>query len=214
MIASFDWSTIGLVVFDVDGTLYDQGRLRRRMAVDLVRHSIGTLDLSTVRILTRYRRVREQLGESGAVDFETTLLRDVAATTGVSAERIRAIVGDWMERRPLPHISACRYFGLPDLFERLRAGGKFIGVLSDYPARDKLAALELAADFVVSAHDDGVGILKPDPKGLRILMTQARVGPSATLVIGDRVDRDGAVARCVGAHALIRSTRSLDVSFQ
>ena len=207
MATSFDWSSIGLVVFDVDGTLYDQGRLRRLVAMDLGRHALGNLDITTVRVLARYRRVRERLAQDGVAGFEPLLVDGVAAALGVSSERVRAIVGDWIERRPLRHLPGCRYDGLTDLFASLRAQGKTIGVLSDYPAIDKLAALGLAADLVVSAHDREIGVQKPDPKGLRHLMAQAVAQPAATLMVGDRPDRDGLVARQVGAHILIRSRR-------
>lgn len=118
---------------------------------------------------------------------------------------MREIVAEWIETRPLPHVAAARYKGLPALF----AGIKRSGILSDYAAARKLEALELRADFIVSAQDAIVGRLKPHPRGLEVLMSLARVAPEETGLIGDRIERDGLAVRRAGAAWLIRSPRSL-----
>ena len=63
----------------------------------------------------------------------------------------------------------------------------------------------LTANHVVSAGD--VGVLKPHPRGLERLMAAAEATADETVVIGDRVDRDGLVAKRVGARVLIRSSK-------
>ena len=80
-----------------------------------------------------------------------------------------------------------------------------IGIFSDYPAQAKLDALELRADYIVSAADSGVGILKPNSRGLEVLMASAGATERQTVLIGDRADRDGAAARRIGVRSLIRS---------
>ena len=69
---------------------------------------------------------------------------------------------------------------------------------SDYPAEEKLAALGLRAEVVVSATDPEVDRLKPDPRGLEVAL--ARLGASAEhcLLVGDRDERDGEAARRAG----------------
>src|SRR3546814_5043909 len=79
-----------------------------------------------------------------------------------------------MNRRPLPLLMKARFPGVERLFHAIRASGRGIGVLSDYPAVAKLEALGLAADFIVAAADDGVGVMKPSPAGLIHLMERAR----------------------------------------
>src|SRR3546814_9994492 len=88
-------------------------------------------------------------------------LRAVAAVTGLAELQVSALVDDWMNRRPLPLLMKARFPGVERLFHAIRASGRGIGVLSDYPAVAKLEALGLAADFIVAAADDGVGVLKP-----------------------------------------------------
>ena len=204
-----DWDGIRLVVFDMDGTLYSQARLRVRMTRDMLLHTVSTRSLDTIAVIRAYRRIREHLSELEVPDFETALVAETAAATGRSAHDVRSIVDEWIERRPLPYLAACRYPGLVELFAGLRLRGKTIGILSDYPARAKLAALGLDADHVVCAGDEGIGLLKPNPHGLQAMMEAARATPLQTVLIGDRADRDGAAAKRAGAWPLIKSDKPM-----
>lgn len=204
-----DWGAIRLVVFDVDGTLYRQRSLRWRIGRDLLLHSASRLDLRSLRVLRAYRQIREQLGDLGASDFEPTLIEMTAKASATPALTVRDIVAEWIDRRPLAYLRACRYDGLDSLFTGLALHGKSIGVLSDYPAQAKLAALDLRADYIVSACDADVACLKPQPRGLQKLLALAGVTPQQTVLIGDRADRDGEVARRIGVQALLRSSANL-----
>lgn len=207
--AAFDWDVIRLVVFDVDGTLYRQSTLRLLMARDMLLHAVGARDLAPIRVLSRYRKLREELGEAETEDFEPILVERTAAATGTSPAKVRALVAEWMEDRPLRHLERCRYAGLVELFRGLRANGKRIGILSDYPVEAKLERLGLFTDHIVWAGESGVGILKPHPRGLQQIMAAAGEEPRKTVLIGDRVERDGHAAERAGAHALIRSDRPI-----
>lgn len=203
----FSWSGIRLVVFDVDGTLYRQSPLRWRMARDLALDSARMRDFRPLWALRSYRRLREEVAEAEAENFNDVLIAGVASHASCSLNEARRIISEWMEQRPLRYLELCRYAGIPDLFDALRASGKMIGVLSDYTVPDKLASLGLTADHVVSAGDPEVGVLKPHPRGLKHMMSMAQVEAQETVLIGDRVERDGMAARRAGAHALIRSDR-------
>ena len=205
-----DWNGLRLVVFDVDGTLYRQRPLRLRMARDLLWHALTRLDFSTLSVLRIYRHKREEMGDAKVENFDVHLVDETAAATGRSPEQVRAIVSQWIDRHPLPYLRACRYAGLAELFDGLRRHGKTIGVLSDYPAVAKLAALELAADHVVTADDADVGVLKPHPRGLEALIRRAGATPATTLLIGDRAERDGLAARAAGARVLLLSSQPID----
>jgi len=202
-----DWDAIKLVVFDVDGTLYNQRLLRVRMARDILLHTLRTGDFSVILVLRAYRRIREKFAEEEKNDFEAILVAETANTVGCAPEVVRAIVAEWIEQRPLPYLASCRYPRLLDLFDGLRRKGKIIGILSDYPASAKLTALGLTADYIVSSGDQGIGFLKPHTRGLENLMAAAGENAEATVFIGDRIERDGLVAQRLGVVALIRSSR-------
>jgi putative hydrolase of the HAD superfamily len=205
-----DWDSIRLVAFDVDGTLYEQSPLRRRITYDLAIYSISNRDMSVIRVLAKYRKIRERMSDEHVVDFERALIDETALATATTTDTVRAIVAEWMEQRPLPYLANCRYPGLPGLFAGLKRNGKAIGILSDYPSKAKLEALGLSADHAVSAGDAGVGTLKPHPRGLEVLIAAAGSEPHQTILIGDRPERDGLAARRVGAWPLIRSSRPVE----
>jgi HAD superfamily hydrolase (TIGR01549 family) len=206
---ALNWNEIRLVVFDVDGTLYDQRGLRIRMLREMLLATIQGRGLSFIRILRAYRHIREELGDSLHENFEPALISRTAALVGCSEDQVRSTAEEWLERRPLRHLIHYRYPGLDQLFKGLRQHGKTIGIYSDYPARNKLAALQLEADVMVCAGDADIAVLKPHAKGLVTLMSRAAMKPAETIMIGDRVERDGLAAQAANVRALIRSRKSI-----
>jgi beta-phosphoglucomutase-like phosphatase (HAD superfamily) len=197
------------VIFDVDGTLYDQRRLRLRMLITLGK-TLGPKTLGphregwrTLKALRAFRKHRESDAAKGAVatlDFQYDW---VARRTRLTPEVVQAAVENWIFRQPLIHLEICRYSGVRRLFNTLRSRGIMIGVFSDYPAAEKLTALGLAADCVVCSTDEGVRRLKPDPRGLLLCCQVLGVKPEKALYIGDRDTVDGGCARRAAVPYLI-----------
>jgi phosphoglycolate phosphatase len=202
-----DWNAIDLVVFDVDGTLYDQKRLRLKMLRLLLADAWKTRSMDTLRTLRTFRHVREALGDEENPDFMQAQYARTAQAHAKNKAAIATLTSDWLERRPLPFLAGCRYPHVKELFAALRQAGKQVAVFSDYPARDKLAALGLEAHPVVTATDPEIGRLKPDPSGLLDILRRTQVPAARTLMIGDRFDRDAEAARRAGVPALIRSSQ-------
>jgi putative hydrolase of the HAD superfamily len=198
-----------LVVFDVDGTLYDQRPLRRKLVFELLRNAFTSDGLTTVRILRSYRKWREEMADNEIVGFENILTERLTARYRISAEQINRIISDWIEVKPLKFLANCRRPGVDELFAHLRRSGKKIGILSDYPAYDKLAWLGLEADYIVSARDQEVNVQKPHPRGLNRLIMLAGVTSEATVMVGDRADRDGEMGRRAGVRTLLLSDKPL-----
>ncbi|HEV7319999.1 MAG TPA: HAD family hydrolase [Ensifer sp.] len=204
-----DWDQLRLVVFDLDGTLYDQRRLRSVMLLRLLADAVRTRSLDKLRILRAFRDCREELGEAMATDIATRQFALAAERCGRPVATVKATVEEWIERRPLDILRSCRCRGVERVFAGLAAEGKTLAVLSDYPAARKLKALGLDADIVVCGTDPEVGVLKPHPAGLAHVLNRAQATPETAIMIGDRVDRDGAVAKGLGMRALIRSARPI-----
>ena len=203
-----NWKDIDLVVFDVDGTLYDQKRLRLVMLRRLLAASWKSRSLDTLQTLRTFRHVRESLGDHPEPDFMHLQYARTASRHHKTEEEVRVLTSEWMERQPLPFLAGCRYPHLDFLFAGLRSAGKQIAVFSDYPATDKLAALGLQAAPVVCATDADIARLKPDPFGLLAILQRTGTPAQRTLMVGDRVDRDGIAARRAGVRALIRSSKT------
>lgn len=196
---------IRLVVFDVDGTLYDQRRLRRRMAFEVLKHlAWSRTGRRKIRILQTFRRIRETLADEEAEHVTARQYQDPALELKISAEEVRAVTDEWIDRRPLPLLAYYAEPGIVQLFKELRSGGRTIAVLSDYPAAGKLAALDLAADVIVNAVDPEVDRFKPHPRGLEVILESTRVPPAQTVLIGDRIERDGLCAQRCGVRFLLK----------
>jgi phosphoglycolate phosphatase len=205
---SLDWNDIDLVVFDVDGTLYDQQRLRLAMLRLLLADAWKSRSLDTLLTLRTFRRIRESLGDEPVEDFMQLQYEKTGARHHKTVDEVRALASEWLEQKPLPLLAQCRYPHLDDLFGSLRAAGKLIAAFSDYPAAEKLKALGLRAHPVICATDAHIGRLKPDPCGLLHILHETGVRPGRALMIGDRFDRDAAAARRAGMRALIRTGKA------
>lgn len=201
------------VVFDVDGTLYAQGPVRRAMMLRLARAHVlrpmaGT---RTVRTLAAYRRAQEALREAAFEgDVGARQLEAAAARVGTDVDDVRAIVELWMETAPLDAVAANARPGLVALLDELARRGAALAVVSDYPAQAKLAALGLADrfDVVVTAQDPRVQAFKPNPKGILVALADLGIEPQDALYVGDRPEVDAAAASAAGVRCVLVGQRA------
>lgn len=202
------WDEVQAVVFDVDGTLYDQRKLRLRIVTEMmVQAARGSFSFADFKTIMLYRRCRERWAESQQPVLATTQYELAASMIGRPASEIRRLVEEWIERRPLPHLRACRFASVDAVFERLRARGIRIGVFSDYPIKDKLVALALRADAVAYALEPEISYLKPNTAVLKTVISRLTIAPKNCLVIGDREDKDGVCAHNLEANFICRHGR-------
>jgi FMN phosphatase YigB (HAD superfamily) len=199
---------IKAVLFDLDGTLYQQRRMRALMALEL-----STLLVTRpwsarrrLRALAAYRKAQEALRVSATADVSpATQLEFAAERAGVPVQEIDAIVNEWMFERPLKYLPLCRADGLFDLLSLLDRQGLPLGVLSDYPAEAKLRALGVAGRFsvVLCSSDLDVGRLKPHPRGFLRASEHWQIDPGDVLVVGDRLEVDAHGAAAAGMPCVI-----------
>jgi HAD superfamily hydrolase (TIGR01549 family) len=199
---------IRAVLFDLDGTLYQQTPMRALMAIELMtivfRRPLHAGQ--TWRTLAAYRKTQERLRLSSMTGAASrTQLHAAAERAGLTAEQVEQIVNEWMFERPLKYLRWCRAAGLFDLLAFLDRRGLELGVLSDYPAENKLRALGLAGRFsvVLSSSDPEVGAFKPSPRGFLLAAERWHIDPSEVLVVGDRVEVDARGAAAAGMPCII-----------
>lgn len=195
------------VIFDVDGTLYDQTKLRRQMLLRLLVASLKSpIDgVRTLTALRAFRRAQEMVRlekEGDAVDRQLSV---AASNTGLPAKQLHRIVQRWMEEEPLAILPRCVCPGLREVLSRCRSLGLKLAVLSDYPARSKVAAMELEGyfDLIVEAGDSEVRRFKPDPRGLSVTLRRLGLSPSEAAYVGDRPDVDAMAASKIGMKCVI-----------
>ena len=198
-------ATLKAIVFDVDGTLYRQGPVRRAMLVRLggecVRRPLR--GAQTMRAVRAYRHAQEELRAGGGSPGEQIALASRRA--GLPAGLVAEVVTRWMDREPLALLPGAARPGMAEFLAQAEARGLHLGVLSDYPARAKLEALGVAHRFtaLVCAQDPGVGSFKPDPRGLLLVLERLGVAPAHALYVGDRASVDGVTASRAGVASVI-----------
>lgn len=185
------------VVFDLDGTLYDNKWLPIRLIL---------ADLPNMFVLGAERKARKMLkgkdyvNAAGVYDI---LFATMAQIKGwKDPERARR----WYQDRYMPNQVACLslyYTPRPMVDELLRAlrekGIKTI-LYTDYGhAREKLEALNIDPElFDGIASAPKMGGLKPCKASIERLMERYDLRAEETLIVGDREDTDGASAKAVG----------------
>lgn len=177
----------GLTV-DLDGTLVDLGPAKARLWWHALRAPRVLLGWSSA--LERTRRQRHR-------DPRAVAVRLLAAELSLPVARVDAIIHaaiDLHFPRLVAHAKLLQ--GTLDLVEAARARGLPVAVVSDYPALEKLDALDLTFDIVVDCR--ALGALKPHPDGLLTAARLFGVAPCRLLHVGDRWDTDGLAAAAAG----------------
>jgi FMN phosphatase YigB (HAD superfamily) len=196
------------VLFDLDGTLYRQKRMRTLMALELAASVLKRPLRAPVAwwVLSEFRKAQERLrgaetNRGAAIDQ----LELTARRTGMPVDRVEAIVTEWMVERPLRHLPRCRAEGLTQLLDFLISRRIPVGVFSDYPPQRKLEALGVAGRFsvVLCSADPEIGRFKPHPRGFLLASSRWQLDPSEVLVVGDRIDADAAGAAAAGMPCVI-----------
>jgi len=199
------------VIFDVDGTLYDQSVLRWRIVARIVaaHWTRPAKGVRVIRALQAYRQAHEELrSQAFSADLQ---LAAAAAKCGYTVAEVRVIVDQWFERTPLDLLPRCVYPGIPEFLHLLSELRISCGVFSDYPAEAKLSAMGLTSFFshVLSAAE--VGRQKPDPIGILTVAREMGLAPECTLYVGDRTIDLEAAAKAGMQGILVQSGNSYSI---
>lgn len=190
------------LVFDLDGTLYRQEPVRRVMAWRILRaHLFHPLrGIRTLQMLRAYRHALETLRVTHVSGNPSTQqIRMAARECNMLEFEMEICVRHW-NNQALDLLSPALRPGVVEVLQLARKKGMLLGVLSDYPAEDKLSAMALRDyfDIVVSAVDPEVQRLKPDSRGLEVVVERLGLEKHEVMYIGDRPLVDGRAAVSAG----------------
>lgn len=199
-----NWKKVKLVIFDVDGTLYSQTALRKKLLPRLSLHYlIRPWRLYELFILYVFRKEREHAHSYAYGNLEQQQYLWCASKTNYPVDKIKEVVNKWIYVEPIAYLEGCIYPGLKNFMSNLQEKGVKTAVYSDYPADKKIQHLGLNVSIALSSTDREVDHFKPHPKAIQLLIERFNVKPSECVFIGDRDDRDGQCARNAGIPYLI-----------
>lgn len=194
-----NYSKTKVVIFDVDGTLYNQQKLRffmfKHIFFYLLKHP---LKFKEIIIINHFRKQREIHSTDEVKNIETAQYLWAAEKRNVSPDFVKKLVNTWINDVPLRYLRRCRKTGIKKLFKKIKSNGIKIAIYSDYPSSKKLKALDLEADLIVSSTDIEIDVFKPNPKGLIYIAEILKCSISDSIFIGDRQDKDGECALKAG----------------
>lgn len=185
------------VIFDLDGTLYDNSSMKRH----LLKSSASGLFMMLRERIARRRLAGKYFGCSNAAHEALFRTMSKVPVRG-DPEKMR----QWFDNEFLPaQVSLVRNFchqkqWVIPLLRCLRESGIRLACFSDYGAADlKLEALGIDTSlFDVIADAPSLGGFKPSPETFIRVASMLDVDPGQTVVVGDRPDTDGAGAKAVG----------------
>jgi len=181
---------IELLVFDLDGTLIDS-KLDLALAVNATRADAGLPPLADQTIFS-------YVGD-GAPTLIRRALDESASPEQV--ERSLAFFLAYYRQHMLDHTRL--YQGVAEALDRFHAAGVAMAVLTNKPvrfSRDVIRGLGVEDRFQRIYGGNSFPTKKPDPVGLRAVMTESGARPDQTLVVGDS-GVDVETARHAGAWA-------------
>ena len=183
------------VGFDIDGTLYPEGRAHRRSVFFLLSHIRVVLAFSRARI--RMRAHGEDDGASELRLFAEELKRDIDTAESIrDSIMYRGWEGCFRRMRIYPNVR--------ESLLRLKDAGLKLAVLSDFPVGRKLEYFGLADLFDAALGFPDSRRLKPNPEPFLNMAAMLGVEPGEVLYVGNKLAYDVRGAENAGmAGALI-----------
>lgn len=169
---------IEAVVFDVDGTLYPNYKMYIKSLIFFVQHP---------RISIAFSKTRRKIRIFGKINnFREKQTEILSQFLGISIEKGREFTNKLIYEqfvlmfkhiKPFPEVEA--------VLKRFKAAGIKLGVISDFPVKEKLSWLGLDKywDEVLSA--DEIGCLKPLPDAFTLMAEKLNIAPEKIIYVGN-----------------------------
>lgn len=213
---------IDAIAFDIDGTLYRNFSLYRRLGPFLVRHARLLIALGKVR--DEIRAIQRANPGVPSEDFFAWQAKLLGERIGVGADEAKRLVDTLIYTGWIPlfaRVRPCSH--AREAFLAFRGAGFKLGLLSDFPPSQKgdVWGLGPLCDAVLGAEETGA--LKPSAIPFRALAAALGVEPRRVLYVGNSLTSDIRGARAAGMKtALIarplsilfgQAAREADISF-
>jgi HAD superfamily hydrolase (TIGR01549 family) len=192
------------VIFDMDGTLYYQVPLRILMIIDMIAFYIfHPFRIKEILIVRYFRKVSENKDLLKNKNFQSVQYQLVADKFKISPEETKNIINFWLIKNPLKYLALCKDKNLAKIIDKLHEKKIKVIIYSDYPADEKAKTINIKADYIYSSEDENIMSLKPNPKALEYISKNLNLNFTDMLVLGDRYEKDGKLAKSCGVDFII-----------
>lgn len=199
------WDDLELVIFDVDGTLYGQSKLRKIMLLKLLLYyTFRPWRCKELLILYHFRKEREKKAGYKGYNLEDEQYLWCARKMNIKVDAVKEVVNQWIFQAPNQYLKSCIYPGVPDFLAALKTKKIKTAVYSDYNSTAKLNHMQIKVDLEISSTDQQVNSFKPNTEGLNFILTAMDLtDKTKCLYIGDRYELDGICAKRTGIPFLL-----------
>jgi HAD superfamily hydrolase (TIGR01549 family) len=179
-------------IVDVDGTLYNQHKLRRAMFFKMVGyyaiHFWKIKELLGIFLFRKYRYKYKSASNDGIIDM-------IADYLHMSQDRLRNVRYYWMDIAPLSVMPKYKY---DNLLDWLTVHNAKIYIYSDYEPTKKLNVLQLQYEKAFFPDGKTITSVKPDINVISYIINEISIPKEQILYIGDDDTKDGESAKLVG----------------
>jgi putative hydrolase of the HAD superfamily len=184
------------VAFDLDGTFYPNYRFYVRIIPFVLKEWRYLLAFSKAR-----NDLRKTFRDGNFYDLQALLMGEILKRDGaeVKDRTERLIYRGWeplfKKVKPYPHVA--------ETLSALKSAGRVLGLLSDFPAEQKLKYLGLDGYWDTVICSEHTNRLKPDPAPFLELAHRMALPPEQILYVGNSVSYDIKGAKQQGMKAAL-----------
>lgn len=176
-------------IFDVDGTLYSQPKMRLSMAFRLLLHyGLHIWKVKELLSIYYFRKIRED-EEFQSITMDEQISA-AAQKAGVDVQKAKDAITLWMFEAPLDIIKKCSFESVLEFIHQMQEDGKEVVIYSDYPANEKLQTLGLNPSRIFTPENPEIAELKPSKKAMIYIMKEIGCSSKEIVYIGDRDEKD------------------------
>lgn len=181
------WQNIKLIIFDLDGTLYNLAKFQQSAMFFIEQLKDSPLDKT---ILLTFFSLIDQLPGLYHPDLENFLYLSVGEQLNVENTIVKDIIDAWHELL-LPLLPQAKLAYAAEFFHLVAKQSIKKIIYSNVPVRSKLTLLELEVDWVVTSFDKNINKLKPTSIAIKYIINKFNVKNENCLLIGDQYKLDG-----------------------
>ncbi|MBQ5537719.1 MULTISPECIES: HAD family hydrolase [Treponema] len=192
---------IKVIAFDIDGTLYPDYRLYRKLVFYVLRHA---------KFYMHFLAVRKILHRTAPLsDFYEYQGRLLAEELGCSVDEARFKIDSIVYKGLTPYLERTKPFShVEECFSKIKEAGYRIALLSDFPPSQKGDTWGLLkyCDVVLGSEESGA--LKPSKYPFGILSLKMNVRPEEILYVGNSIKYDVCGSKNAGMKSALIMSRA------